>query len=228
MKKKCLKFLVIIGLLTILLTTISTTQVQAVLQSNGGTSTTNNMDGWIVNIRRMEATGGTLGLNETINTTGLLATTESNGLDCHMEKNTEYGAMVLLSASSYGNPSKIESGETTTGNSTGVVMNINREWVAAGNGLVSSKYCRNANSRYIHNDYEDREGKRYRIGDAMEQGRWHGSGSYDFNISNTSGLIRSHSGSIFSYYASGSNSNLAAFYEYKYASRAVIVIGEGL
>ena len=49
-----------------------------------------------------------------------------------MEKNTEYGAMAILSASSYGNQSKIESGGTTTGNKSGVYINLNKEWVSAG------------------------------------------------------------------------------------------------
>lgn len=223
MKKKCLKFLVIIGLLTILLTTISTTQVQAVLQSNGGTSATKKIVDWLVNIRGMEATGGTLGLNETINTKGLLATTESNGLDCHMQKNTEYGAMVLLSASSYGNPSKIESGETTTGNSTGVVMKLNKELVAGGPGEQVSIWSY-ADSRYKHTNYKihDENLTVVNRGDAMKQGSWHGSTDTTASTDPNYGvLLRAVGGSVFSYAPQDGSSGANA-------SRAVIVIGEGL
>lgn len=235
MKKKCFKFLVIIGVLALLSIIGNSIQVQAVLQSNGGTPATKKIDDWILNIRKMESTGGTLGLNETINTTGLLATTDSNGLDCHMEKNTEYGAMVLLSASSYGNPNIIKSGDTTTGNVTGVVMNINKEWVAASAipNLTRTTYYKNANSRYVNNDYGETEGGKYHKGDAMQQGGWHSDSpvtTWFYSNGGYSGLLRAYSGSVFSYYGDGyvNDSDRAANYTRPWASRAVIVIGEGL
>ena len=98
----------------------------AVLQANGGTMVQKNIYNWLIEIRQMESLGGTLGLTETINTTTLLPTSESNNLDIHMEKNTEYGAIAILSASSYGNPNKINDGQTSTGNKTGIVFNGNR------------------------------------------------------------------------------------------------------
>ncbi len=170
-KQKGIKLFIAIVLAIGALSLSSTSQ--AALQSNGGTVATKTIDDWIVQIRQMEAAGGTFGLAETINTTGLLATTESNGLDCHMEKNTEYGALVILSASAYGNPSNIANGGTTTGNATGVKMNINKEWVAAGAGLTSTTYAKNANSRYINNDYGTTSGGKYHTGDAMDIGTWH-------------------------------------------------------
>lgn len=110
----------------------------AALQSNGSTGTTQSLDNWLVNIRKMEALNGGMGLTETIKS-DLTPSTASNNLDVHMEKNTEYGAMAILSASSYGNPNKIASGETTTGNKTGIVINLNSELVAAGdNGVRNS------------------------------------------------------------------------------------------
>lgn len=168
--------IITIFLLFIIFIILNTGKSKAVLQSNGGTVETKNIDDWIVQIRQMESLGGALGLSETINTTGLLATTDSNGLDCHMEKNTEYGALVILSASSYGNPNKIASGETTTGNATGVVMNINKEWVAAGAGLTNTTYAKNAKSRYINNDYGTTSGGKYHTGDTMNIGTWHRAG----------------------------------------------------
>lgn len=230
MKKTKSKILLILLAITTLML-LNPTKTKAVLQSNGGTPATKTIDGWILNIRKMEATGGTLGLNETINTTGLLHTAESgsNGLDCHMEKNTEYGAMVLLSASSYGNPNKITSGGTTTGNATGVVMNINKEWVAAGAGLTSTTYFKNANARYINNDYGTKAGGKYHVGDAMQQGGWHGSGATTwFSHTFNSGLLRSYGGSVFSYYGVGGSNSLDADYSFSWASRAVVVLGSGL
>ena len=98
----------------------------AVLQANGGTKAKYSFAEFILKIRQMESLGGTLGLTETINTTTLLPTSESNNLDIHMEKNTEYGAIAILSVSSYGNPNKINDGQTSTGNKTGIVFNGNR------------------------------------------------------------------------------------------------------
>ena len=71
MKKTKSKLLFAILGITILML-LNPIKVKAVLQSNGGTTATKSIDAWIVAIRQMEATGGTLGLNETINTTGLL------------------------------------------------------------------------------------------------------------------------------------------------------------
>lgn len=212
------------------------TGVNAVLQSNGGTPATKTLDSWIVATRGMEAAGGTLGFSETINNTGLLATTTSNGLDCHMEKNTEYGALVLLSASSYGNPNPISVAteekpyeNTTTGNASGVIMNINKEWVAAGAGLTGTTYAKNANSRYINNDYTTTAGEIYHVGDAMDIGKWHGgTDNWRFFNTNVSGLLRAYAGSIFSYYGRGDTTNANGHIEKKWASRAVIVIGAGL
>lgn len=232
--KKTKSKLLLITLGITLLTLLNPIQVSAVLQSNGGTPATKGVDDWILAIRQMEATGGTLGLNETINTTGLLPTEESgsNGLDCHMEKNTEYGAMVLLAASSYGNSDPIVSGGTTTGNVTGVVMKINKEWVAAGAGITNSTYFKAADSRYIHNDYGLTKGGKYHVGDAMEQGTWHGSNKSEWLKKDTvSGLLRSYAGSVFSYngyYGTATAAQKEAHYDTPWYCRAVIAIGEGL
>lgn len=109
--------------------------VNASLQSNGGTAITKKRDDWMVEIRQMEATGGNFGLAETTKS-DLTFSNTSNSIDVHMQKNTEYGAMAILSASSYGNPSTISANGTTTGNNTGVVITSNYEWVAAHYGFV--------------------------------------------------------------------------------------------
>ena len=156
----------------------------AVLQANGGTKAKYSFAEFILKIRQMESLGGTLWVTETINTTTLLPTSESNNLDIHMEKNTEYGAAVILSASSYGKPSKIADGETTTGNETGIVINFrnpsnNRnsyEWTASTfwqKGVIGSK-----KSKY--RDYYMKGTAK--IGDAtFETNGWHGGNTNNLN-----------------------------------------------
>lgn len=194
----------------------------AALQSNGQAGTTKSIDQWMLQIRQMESLGGGLGLSESINATGLKATTPSNNVDVHMQKNTEYGALIILSASSYGNPSKINDGQTTTGNSTGVVMKINKEWVSAGAGIINSTTWKNAVGRYKNTYTTSYVAKR---GDAILN--WHGSSSsdwigtvYDF------GLLRSYSGSVFSYYGYRFNGSDDPKYSKTWASRACLVQGE--
>lgn len=73
-----------------------------------------------------------MGLNETIGD-DLVATSESNNIDVHMMKATEYGAMAILSASGFGYSGKLQDApvKSTTGNATGVYIAVDRwEWVA--------------------------------------------------------------------------------------------------
>lgn len=216
---------VIIGLLIIVMVLlILMPSSKAALQSNGGTSTTQKLEDWITNIRKMESIGGALGLTETINS-DLTSSSGSNNLDIHMQKNTEYGAIAILSASSYGNPNKIASGETTTGNETGIVININKEWVAA-QAVNPPDYIVNVNSKY-KNVYVDKLSDK--VGDAMlETKGWH-SGSSDWNQRwSYNGLIRAYSGSIFSYYSNGGSASTPSYKEKLYASRAIMICGEGI
>ena len=172
------------------------TKVEAALQSNGGGGAMYSLEDWILRIRQMQASGGTLGLNDSINTSNL--TSNNTNLDIHMEKNTEYGAMAILSASSYGNPNSITDGGTTTGNATGVVIKINKEWVSAVSSQVTRANLKNAVSRY-KNIYESNYVARK--GDALNETKgWHDSGfSRDWGLDANQGLLRCYSGGIFSY-----------------------------
>lgn len=200
----------------------------AALQSNGGTPEKKDLVTWMLQIRQMQEMGGTLGRTDTIDTTNL--TSGATDLDIHMEKNTEYGAMAILSASAYGNPNKINDGETTTGNSTGIVININKEWVAAGSVYSALQY-RQANSRY-KNLYK----KSYvaKIGDAVnETNGWHGSKGNEWIFSEDQfGVLRAFSGSIFSYFGGnngvGTFTNSDSVYDKSWSSRACIVVGTGI
>lgn len=216
-KLKLITFII----LTILGITAIPYSSNAALQSNGQAGTTKTIDQWMLQIRQMETLGGGLGLSETINATGLRATSASNNVDVHMQKNTEYGALIILSASNYGKPDKINNGQTTTGNSTGVVMNINKEWVSAGAGITKSTTWKNAVARYKNTYTTGYAAKR---GDAILN--WHGSTSSVWIDGPVySGLLRSYSGSVFSYYGNGSG-NGGAYYTKAWPSRACLVMGQ--
>lgn len=251
MNKKKILFTMIM-LITVFIC-MQTNKVEAALQANGGTPAVKDVNGWITGIRQMQTAGQALGLTDTIDGTNL--TSSNKNLDIHMQKNTEYGALVLLSASSYGNPNKIEDGQTTTGNKTGVVMKINKEWVAAGVSGTSATSMRNASGRYWNlypsSMVEDGVGsgtsKRYiakyeeKIGDGIQtSGNWHGAKDnlwlgftchmHHSNDKEQSCLLRAYSGSVFSYYGLGYGytGNHSAHYTKPWASRAVVVVGSGV
>lgn len=203
----------------------------AALQSNGGTPATKGLPAWMLQIRQMQEIGGTLGRTDSVNTTNL--TSGATDLDIHMEKNTEYGAMAILSASAYGNPNKINNGETTTGNSTGIVINLNGEWVSAGN-LTGIEIYTNAKGRYKNLYTTSYVAKK---GDAISETEgWHGSKNVNVWLSSYNGpefanssvgLRRGYSKSIFSYYGYAHMNRESNVY-YTYASRACIVVGTGI
>ena len=188
----------------------------------------------MINVRQMEQLGGAMGLTETLND-NLTSSSDSNNIDVHMQKNTEYGALAILSASSYGNPNKVEDGETTTGNATGVVMNLNGEWVAGGATLSSAKNYYNAVQRY-KNIYEgtyvaksgDAIQETYEWHNASIAAKWAGD-LFEYYA----GIVRSWEGSIFSYSAYTVNTGPSgmqgiAMYSNKHYTRAVVVSGQGL
>ena len=88
MKTIKIKVLLIIVLLGIFIL-FGTTNVKAVLQANGGEGARKNIDQWMLQIRQMQAPGGTFGLRDEINTSNL--SSNNKNLDVHMQKNTEYG-----------------------------------------------------------------------------------------------------------------------------------------
>lgn len=221
-----------LGLITIftLCIILQPNKVNAALQSNGGTATKKTIGDWILQIRQMQELGGTLGRTDTINKTDL--SSDATDLDIHMEKNTEYGAMAILSASAYGNPNKINDGDTTTGNVTGVVMRINNEMVSAGSLTRIAQYV-NAKSRYKNEYTKDYVAK---VGDAILQTKgWHGSTNNEWiNYDTSSLLVRAHTDyeavrfSIFSYCGVGTSEAYLASYASKHHARACIVVGTGI
>lgn len=216
----------------------------AVLYASGESYSTKPLATWIESVRKMETLNQGLGLNDTINTTNtndgsyLTSSSESsNGLDVHMQKNTEYGAMAILSASDYGNPEIIKNGETTTGNKSGVTIYIgNKRWEYTAAGQLSAiSNFQNASPKYKNVYSVSVVGGK--DGDAIIDTKgWHGGSSEWFSYSwgwpTASGyasVLRAYSGSIFSYYGANGNTNyiLPACATNSWATRAVIVIGEG-
>ena len=201
----------------------------AVLQANPQTQykDARTLWDWGVAIRGMEATNGTMGLAERINEDTLLSTTGSNNIDVHQARSTEWGAMAILSASGYGNPSNAKAITSTTGNNTGVLFqyreDVNWEWTASETSSVNSR------SRYY--DTYETFGRSSKIGDALsregynECEGWHGAGeSFWLQGASTNAYAEG--------YARG-GIGLFSFWNARhgieeYYTRAVVVCGQGL
>ena len=227
-RRKMLLAILIISIVSIML---KVNYSKAALQSNGGSPATKSINDWLWQIRTMQSTGGTLGLSDTI--AGNLTSGNKN-LDIHMQKNTEYGALVILGTSAYGNLNKIGNGETTTGNQTGVVMRINKEWVVGAVSNVNVTNFKNAVGRYKNIYTKDLVSK---VGDALDIGTWHGNAANRWfrttsNFIIDSALLRSYTTSIFSYYGygpgAGGSGAKDADVTLPWASRAVVVVGSGI
>ena len=204
MNKKHLKEIMTIVLMTLILLTINTGEVKAGLQANPNTQYTkkDTIANWLTNFRKMEEAGGTMGLSETLSTD--LTSAESNNIDVHMMKSTEYGAIAILSASGYGNPSNNRTITSTTGNNTGIMLHTGYHERVAG-GLVTDQIS-SVNSRYY--DIYTTNQTSAKIGDALGKDSttnpgctgWHealykswvGGGTYYFMRGN---------GGIFSFYS---------------------------
>ena len=216
---------------------LCTSTVHAAIQSSGGTVANKDAITWMKSIRQMEGVGGGFGLSETINS-NLTSSSGSNNIDVHMEKNTEYGAMAILSASSYGNPNKITNGQTTTGNETGIVLNLSGyntstkvySYECTASTFHNTDTIAKMHSKY-RNSYYDNNGAA-RIGDATaETYKWHGSdsrtfGSSDIRFSNHMITRGYYNKSIFDYLSDGVTM-YGGSYNYR-ATRCVVIVGEGI
>lgn len=227
------KKITITALIMLVLIILLSGGVQAYQSIPTGDIATHYGEYWFAYIRKIEASTGGMGLNETINASTLLATTESNNIDVHMQKNTEYGAAVLLSASAYGKQGNGTEGSnyvhtsdyglaTSTGNVYGIYelgRGVN-EWVASGNSNVSQSI----NTRYI--DRYTSETSSQKNGDATyATAGWHsGTAGWMTGGVYTYGFIRGL-GSPFGYTSKRTDDKGTS--KYAGTSRAVIVSGEG-
>jgi len=227
MKKKLSKFFIIMVAIGLALILLSTTQVQAAIQSNPNThyKKIDTPTNWMTNFRNMEITGGALGLTETINGTTKLATSDSNNLDSHMMKSTEYGAIAILSASGYGNSKTLQAStiKSTTGNETGVYINgSSEEWVAGG---MSGYIFSGVNGRYY--DAYTTSNSSAKVGDALGTAStpnpgcagWHSAVMKNWFDNLHPYFVRNVSTGLFAFYGSGS---------IEHYSHGVVVCGEGL
>lgn len=222
-KEKFLLSVIGISMICLILNPIKS---KAALQANGNPGKADTINNWLINIRKMESTGGTLGLAGEVGS-NLDTTGTPNNLDIHMQKNTEYGAMAILSASAYGKQGKVADGESTTGNKSGIYINLNKEWVAAGGNELGNYLAnfRNAVGKYKNIYTESYVAK---VGDAItETNGWHGSGASRWINNSNTGVIRAYSGSLFSYFAGAGDTSGIALNNRVYSSRAVIVVGNG-
>ena len=177
-------------------------------------------------IRAMETPTGTLGKSSNINTTTYVDSS-GNGIDCHLEKNTEYGTITLLAASEYGNATSTDTTSTGLGASGVFQMNNGKyEYVAntysstEGGSLATTSYngaLTRADARYVNKYYGS---KHSIIGDGLiETDGWGGATNW---LSTSSPVfLRGYSG-LFGY-------NICSGNDYSNSSaRAVVVCGSGL
>ena len=223
MKEKTKVKLLALAIMLVTMTLMPIGQVKAALQANPNTQYTKKAtpENWMKGFRQMETAGGAMGLNETLK--GDLTSESSNGIDVHMMRTTEYGAIAILSASGYGNPSNAKAITSTTGNETGIILNTNNyEWTAG--GLQGSVFS-GVNSRYF-DTYTGNQSSA-RAGDALGTSTtpnpgaagWH-SASYSNWVNSSYPYFVRGSGGIFSF------GNLSA--SSSGFGRGVVVCGAGL
>ena len=216
----------ILATLTIMFVALlcSTVEVQAALQANSDTNyKSENIKKpweWMRSFRSMENSGGGMGLSETQGT-DLTSTSGSNSIDVHMMRATEYGAIAILSASGYGNPSNDKEITTTTENKTGIYFSCyNYEFVAGG---LENNIFPNTNKKYY--DTYTTERSSARVGDALGVTTnngchgWHSASYYNWVSSGVPYFVRG-SGGLFSF--SSYDARVS------YWGRGVAVVGAGL
>ena len=216
----------ILATLTIMFVALlcSTVEAQAALQANSDTNyKSENIKKpaeWMSGFRQMEEKGGGMGLSETLSG-DLTSTSGSNSIDVHMMRATEYGAIAILSASGYGNPSNEQKLTTTTGNKTGIYFSgANYEFVAGGlDGSIFS----GTNKKYYDTYTTKRSSAR--VGDALGETTNNGcqgwrSTSYYYWVDNNSPYFSRDNDGLFSFINRSDNIS--------YWSRGVAVVGTGL
>ena len=224
LNKKMLAFILIVAFAILM----PFGNVKAALQANPTThynsANQKNPVDWMKQIRNMEKGGEAMGLNETLNA-DLTASSASNGIDVHMMRSTEYGAIAILSASGYGNSTTLQNSsiKTTTGNKTGVYF-TGTYWEYVAGGLNGSIFSR-VNAKYY--DAYTSSNSSAKIGDALGNktttnpgcANWHEASKVDWIYRGSSYFARGVSG-LFSFSCFNEN--------YTFWGRGVAVVGAGL
>ena len=223
MKEKTKVKLLALAIMLVIMTLMPIGQVKAALQANPNTQYKKTLtpENWMKEFRQMETAGGAMGLNETLNT-DLTSSSGSNGIDVHMMKTTEYGAIAILSASGYGNPSNAKAITSTTGNETGIILNTNNwEWTAGGlQGSIFSGVNRRYFDTYTGNNTSARAGDALGSSTTPNPGAagWH-QASDSIWVYGSNPYFRRGDGGIFSFFSDIS---------YNHYGRGVVVCGAGL
>ena len=225
MKEKTKVKLLALAIMLVTMTVMPIGQVKAALQANPNTQYTkkDSATNWISSFRQMEAAGGAMGLNETLNT-DLTSSSGSNGIDVHMMRTTEYGAIAILSASGYGNPSNDNAITSTTGNETGIMLNTTKDWEWTAGGL-KEKIFSGVNSRYYDSYGIDKSTAK--IGDGLGDRNTVNPGTAMWHNTNEAGWVENNSlcyfrrgyGGIFAFRRDGAS--------FEYYARGVAVCGTG-
>ena len=237
MKEKTKLKLISLVVILVVMTLLPVGNVKAALQANSNThyKKTDTPETWMTQIRNMEKSGEAMGLSETLRS-DLTASSDSNGIDVHMMRSTEYGAIAILSASGDGNPQTLQnsSTKTTTGNKTGVYFSgYNWEYVAGG---YYGQIFKGVNEKYYDAYYGSIRSAK--AGDALGSStetnpgcyKWHSAANYGWVVSDTRyGLYFGRGlGGLFSYsfkFYDGYHSQNPGSSEY---GRGVAVVGAGL
>lgn len=219
---KIKRILLLLSMLTVLVITLSTSTYASLQSRPGATSYGTTPTLLFPKIRQMETSTGPMGLNATIDSTGT-ETSESNDIDVHMIKNTEYGAIEILCTSVYGVAWYDTTGSssiTSTGNNWGVFqMHEGSSEYIAGMWNIDNGY--NTNIYNAEQKYWDKYEEQKPIpGDATEFTARYYSCSY---VSESAPIFVR--GYLPSYYYSGSSGKSNNSYP---TSRAAIVNGKGL
>lgn len=224
--KKSIVFLLIL-LLIILIP--KTSQAAGLSSIPGGETKTDTVSNLFKQIRDMETSAGTLGKSSNIDQTTFVDSS-GNGIDCHMSKNTEGGAVSLLARSKYGGLGTYgpSTDTSTTNNNTGVfgIVQGTPEFSAGIYNNNSTSYNTNlvsADSRY-KNVY-DENNNAYPGDTRIETDNW-GHHQWNYTISSSWPVsVWYRSGMIFQYLESKGD---GARYSGSATSRAVVVCGQGL
>lgn len=215
MKKTRKKYLMIL-FLTLSITILPMRGVKAALQANPNTHVkkTDAPTNWMSNIRKMEEVNGAMGLSESLNSD--LTSKESNNIDVHMMRTTEYGAIAILSASGYGNPKTLQNSsiKTTTGNKTGVYFTGNN-WELNAGGL-QGRIFGGVNAKYY--DVYTVSSSSAKVGDAFGCSGWHSASDSEW-ISDSYPWFKREGEGLFSFSSNGG---------FSFHARGVAVCGTGL
>lgn len=242
--KKTIAIFLVAILLIFYLTINSHANVQSVSNGNVRGLVDKTSSQFFALIRQMESSTGPMGLNAEIDSSTGAETSQSNGIDVHMIKNTEWGAVTLLMDSDFGakaagtGTSLAEDVRSTTGNATGVYeMYSGWEFVAGvyenmssqtytanlfnaihdGDNLKPSKYVNAySNPTDVYTDYSGQK-----PGDATgETARWKSASIALFVASVYPVFLRGNSGTFDFAWNSG-------YYASSYGSRGAVVCGLG-